>query len=218
MARAARESGYSYVALTDHSKNLGVAGGLDVDELARKNEDIDEANTRLKGFTILKGAEVDILKDGSLDYEDDVLAGLDFVVASVHDHFNMSEKEMTQRITRAARNPHVDAIGHLTGRLIGRRDAYQVNVSAVIEACAEAGTCLELNAHPARLDITDVVCRQAREAGVRVALGTDSHKALHYGLMRFGVATARRGWLERGDVVNCMSAKQLLKSIRSRKP
>jgi len=129
----------------------------------------------------------------------------------------MSEKDITERIINAARNPHVHAIGHLTGRLIGRRDAYRVNVSAVIEACAEAGTCLELNAHPERLDITDVVCRQAREAGVKVALGTDAHNASHYGLMLFGVATARRGWLERRDVINCMTAKQLLKSIRSRK-
>ncbi len=217
MARTAKRFGYSYVALTDHTKNLTIAGGLDEEELACKNEEVDEANSKLKGFTILKGAEVDILKDGRLDYEDEVLATLDFVVASVHDHFNMSEKEMTGRILRAVRNPHVHAIGHLTGRLIGRRDPYPVDISAVIEACAETGTCLELNAHPERLDITDLVCREAKRAGVKMALGSDAHGGLHYRLMQFGLSTARRGWLEKGDVINSMTAGRLLRFLRSKK-
>ena len=214
MAKAAKRFGHSYVALTDHSKNLGIASGLTEDDLARKNGEIDEANERLKGFVILKGSEVDILKDGSLDYDDEVLAGLDFVVGSVHDHFNMGEKEMTERIIRAVRNPHVHAIGHLTGRLIGERDAYPVNAPAVVEACAETGTCLELNAHPERLDITDVVCREAKAAGVKVVLSTDSHRSSQYGFMQYGVATARRGWLEKADVINCMTAKRLLKFLQ----
>ena len=213
MARAAQSCGYSYVALADHSKNLTIANGLDEDQLARKNEEIDEANARLKGFTILKGAEVDILTDGSLDYDDDVLSGLDVVIASVHDHFHMGEQSMTARIVRAIRNPHVHVIGHLTGRLIGQRDGYPVHVSAVIEACAETGTLLEVNAYPERLDINDVTCREAKQAGVRVALGTDAHQGAHLQLMQFGVATARRGWLEKRDVVNCMTAKQLLRGL-----
>jgi len=217
MARGAKEVGYQYLALTDHSKNLGVAGGLSVRELARRNKEIDKANAKLKGFSILKGTEVDILKDGSLDYSDKVLAGLDWVIASVHDNFGMPEPKMTERILRAARHPHVHAIGHLTGRLIGSRNAYAVDVPAVIAACAEAGTVLELNAHPARLDITDVVCREAKGAGVKVVIATDAHHSAHFPFMRFGVATARRGWLEKKDIVNCMTAGQLLKFLKAMK-
>jgi len=171
----------------------------------------------LGGYPILKGTEVDILKDGSLDYADDVLASLDWVVASVHDHFNLSETDMTQRILRAVRHPCVHAIGHLTGRLIGKREAYAVDVPAIVAACAETGTCLELNAHPERLDIRDTVCREAKQAGVKVALGTDAHHASHYALMHYGVATARRGWLEKGDVLNSMTARALQSFLRSMK-
>jgi DNA polymerase (family 10) len=217
MAQSAKKAGYRYLALTDHSKNLGVARGLDEKTLAKRNEEIDRVNEQLKNFTILKGAEVDILRDGSLDYHDGTLASLDWVVASVHDHFAQSEKEMTERIIRAVRNPHVHAIGHLTGRLIGQREAYMVDVPAVVRACAETGTLLELNAHPDRLDITDVVCREAKEAGVKVVIGTDAHHFSHYRFMRFGVATARRGWLEKSDVVNCMTLAQLLKHLKSMK-
>jgi len=215
MAEAARKRRYSYLALTDHSKNLGVAGGLDEEDLARRNQEIDRANKELRGFTILKGTEVDILRDGSLDYDEEVLASLDWVVAAVHDHFNMSEKEMTERILRAVRSPHVHAIGHLTGRLLGRREAYPVNIAAVIEACAQTGTCLELNTHPERLDVQDTVCREAKQAGVKVALGTDAHHSAHYDFMLYGVGTARRGWLEKQDVLNCMPARTLLKFLRS---
>jgi len=216
-AKAAKEVGYSYVALTDHSKNLTVASGLSEDDLSRRSDEIDEARETLKGFAILKGTEVDILKNGSLDYDDDVLAGLDWVIASVHDHFSMGEKEMTDRILRAVRSPHVHAIGHLTGRLLKQRDTYQLNVPTIVEACAETGTMLELNAHPDRLDISDVVCREAKQAGVKVALGTDAHHPSHYRFMQFGVATARRGWLEKADVVNCKTPAQLMKFLKSAK-
>jgi len=208
-ARAARQYGYGYVALTDHSKNLTIARGLDEETLRRRNAEIDEANSRLKGFTILKGTEVDILKDGSLDYDDEVLAELDFVIASVHDNFGMAEGAMTERILRAVRNRRVHAIGHLTGRLLGRRDAYEVNVPAVVEECARTGTWLELNAHPERLDITDVVCHEAKQAGVKVVINTDAHNSSHFPFMQYGVATARRGWLSEGDVVNCLTPAKL---------
>jgi len=217
MARAAKAYGYRYIALTDHSKNLRIAGGLTEERLARRNDEIDAARAALKGFTILKGTEVDILKDGSLDYSDEVLAALDWVVASVHDHFGMSEKDMTERIVRAARSPHVDCIGHLTGRLIGTREGYAVDASAVLAACAETGTCLELNAQPDRLDITDLVCREAAQAGVKVALGSDAHSAESLRLMQFGIATARRGWLGPEDAINHLTAARLRKFLASRK-
>jgi DNA polymerase (family 10) len=212
----AKACGRRYIALTDHSKHLTIANGLDEKRLARRNEEIDEANAALKGITLLKGTEVDILKDGSLDYGDAVLASLDYVIASVHDNFHMGEQKMTERIVRAIRNPHVYCIGHLSGRLIGRRDPYPVNVTAVIEACAESGTALELNGQPDRLDARDVICREAAGAGVKISLGSDAHSASDLALMDFCVATARRGWLQKGDVLNCLTAAQLRKFLRSK--
>jgi DNA polymerase (family 10) len=217
MARAARDMGYSYVAITDHSASLGVAGGLSARRLRKQQSDIAAAAGELGSFTILKGTEVDILPDGSLDYPERVLRGLDIVVASVHTRFGMSEEEMTRRLLKAAANPYVTAIGHLTGRLLGEREAYQLDVGAVVEACARHGTALELNSHMERLDISDLVCRQAKEAGAKVLVGTDSHSALHYWMMELGVATARRGWLEKGDVLNCMEADELLDYLRARR-
>jgi len=175
MAEAARRMGYSYLAITDHSVSLALAGGLSPERLARQHAEIEEARRKLGGFTILKGAEVDILPDGSLDYPDEVLATLDLVIASVHTNFKMPGREMTERLVRAARHPRVRAIGHPTGRLLGQRDAYELDVGALVEACAEAGTALELNCHMDRLDIADTVCRQARRAGAKVMLSTDAH-------------------------------------------
>ncbi len=215
MARAARDAGYSYVAITDHSQSLGIAGGLTPERLRQQHAEIDAAQEELDGFAILKGTEVDILPDGSLDYPDEVLEELDIVIASVHVGFRMGEAQMTRRIVRAARHPCVTAIGHLTGRLLGQREAYELDVGAVVEACAEAGTALELNAHMQRLDITDVVCRQTRDAGVKVLLGTDAHHDSHLWMMRLGVGTARRGWLESTDVLNCMEADALRDYVRS---
>jgi DNA polymerase (family 10) len=211
MARATKEMGYSYIAITDHSPSLNVAQGLSVKRLRKQQKEIDEANEELGGFTVLKGTEADILADGSVDYPPKVLKGMDLVIASVHSHFNMSEQEMTERICKAAANPLVHAIGHLTGRLLGQRDSYALNVGAVIEACAEHGTALEINAHTERLDITDLVCREAKAAGVKVIIGTDAHHTRHLPMMRLGVAVARRGWLEKSDVLNCLTVKQFLK-------
>jgi DNA polymerase (family 10) len=218
MAAAAQEQGYAYLAITDHSASLGIARGLSVKRLREQQKDIRCARRRLEGFTILSGTEVDILPDGRLDYSDDVLAGLDFVVASVHTHFGMGEADMTERILRAVGNPYVAAIGHLTGRLLGQRDAYAVDVGRVIEACAEHGTALELNAHKERLDIDDVTCRRAKEAGVKVMIGTDAHRPEHFEMMTLGLGTARRGWLEPGDVLNCMGAEELLEHVRAKRP
>jgi DNA polymerase (family 10) len=216
MARAAREMGYSYVAITDHSPSLGVAGGLSVEDLEKQHADIEKAQAELDGFAILKGTEVDILPDGRLDYPDEVLAGLDLVIASVHSQFGMDEKQMTERIIRAVESPHVDAIGHLTGRLLGQREAYAVDAGAVVRACAEHGTALEINAFMDRLDVTDLVCRRAGDAGVKIVIGTDAHRAGNYWMMRLGVGTARRGWLGKGDVLNCMEAEDLLAYLAAR--
>jgi len=218
MARAVRDMGYSYMAITDHSGSLGIAGGLLPERLADQHAEIEAARKKLRGFRILKGTEVDILPDGSLDYPDEVLAGLDIVIASVHSRFGMPEQEMTARICRAAENPYVTAIGHPTGRLIGRRQAYAVDMGAVIAACAACGTALELNANSYRLDATDLVCRQAAQAGVKVLIGTDSHSPVHLWMMEIGVATARRGWLTKADVLNCMSADGLVDYARSKRP
>jgi len=217
MARAARDMGYSYLAVTDHSPSLGVAGGVKLPQLKKQHADIERASKQL-GIRVLKGTEVDILPDGSLDYPDEVLAGLDIVIASVHSRFGMSEREMTERIIRAVENPYVHAIGHPTGRLLGQRDAYELDMTAVVQACAEHRTALELNCHMERLDITDLVCRQAREAGVKVLLGTDAHSANQFWMMALGVGTARRGWLGKADVLNCMEAEELLDYLRSGRP
>ncbi len=218
MAQAARDMGYSYLAVTDHSKSLGVARGLDAARLKKQHADIGAAQKKLRGFRILKGTEVDILPDGGLDYPDELLAGLDIVVASVHSRFGLDEKQMTDRIVKAVRNPYVTAIGHLTGRLIGQRPTYQVDVGAVIAACTDEGCALELNANMDRLDITDVVCREAKQAGVKVLIGTDAHHSEQYWMMRLGVAAARRGWLEKGDVLNCLDAEKLIAWAHSRRP
>ncbi len=210
MAYAAKASGYEYLAITDHSKSLTIANGLDEDDLKRKNEIIDRINNDFDYFYVLKGTEVDILKDGSLDYGDETLSELDWVIASVHDHFAMREREMTDRIAAAVRNPHVDCIGHLTGRLLNRREAYPVNRGKIIDECAQNRTALELNAYPERLDITDIVCREAKKAGVKISIGCDAHTASHFSLIKFGIATARRGWLESKDVLNTMSKADLL--------
>jgi DNA polymerase (family 10) len=204
MARAARNFGYDYVALTDHSQSLLVASGLNVVDLRRRQEQIEAARRAMPDFPIFSGMEVDILPDGTMDYPDEVLAELDWVIASVHSHFNQSREEMTARICRAARHPRVHAIGHPTGRLIGQREAYEVDMTAVVEACAESGCALELNAHMNRLDITDVVCRQCREAGVMVTINTDAHAPEHFAMMAYGVGTARRGWLGAEHVLNCL--------------
>jgi DNA polymerase (family 10) len=218
MAKAAREMGYSYLAITDHSPSLTVAQGLNRRRLKKQQAEIDAARKELKGFSILKGTEADILADGSIDYPVSVLREMDIVVASVHSRFGMPEKKMTERIIKAARNPYVTAIGHLTGRMLNARDAYSVDVAAVVAACVESGCALELNAHSERLDITDLVCRQAKEAGVKVMIATDAHHARHFWMMQLGVGTARRGWLEKGDVLNCMSVEELTDHVQSRRP
>jgi DNA polymerase (family 10) len=214
MARAAREVGYEYIALTDHSPSQTVAGGLSIERLQERMAEIEAARKAVPGLTILAGTEVDIKRDGRLDYPDQVLAELDFVVASVHSGWKMERAEMTARILKAMENPWLDCIGHPTGRLIGRREAYEVDMDEVLRAAARQGVAMEINAYPDRLDLRDLHARRAKELGVKMIISTDAHSADHLALMRFGVATARRGWLEAKDVLNTLPVEQLRAQLR----
>jgi DNA polymerase (family 10) len=203
IALAAKELGYEFIAITDHSKSTGVAGGLTEKELLEQIDEIDRINKKIKGIKILKGSEVDILPDGSLDFDDGILEQLDIVIGSVHSNFKMGEDEMTDRIIKALRNKYLTILGHPTGRLLSRRDPYKINIDKVINAAAKYGKALELNAYPDRLDLSALHCRLAKEKGVKIAIGTDSHSIGQLKYMRFGIGIARRGWLEKRNVLNC---------------
>ncbi len=210
MARAAQARGYEYVAITDHSASHGFGNHVTPDELRRQIERVAKANEKIgDGFTVLAGSEVNILPDGSLDYEDELLAELDWVIASAHTSFGMSEDEMTKRIVTAIENPRVRAIGHPTGRKLGQREPYAVDMDRVIEAAARTGTFLEINANPNRRDLSDVHARAAADAGVKLLIDSDAHRAESFDLIRYGVATARRAWLTADDVANTRSWSEL---------
>jgi len=214
MAQAAKERGYDYLAITEHSKKVTVAGGLDAKGLRKHLKKIDKLNETLEGIILLKGIEVDILKDGSLDLPDDVLEALDLTVCSVHYHRNLSKQKQTDRIIRAMDNPHFNILAHPTGRLINERDAYEIVLGRIMKAASERGCCLELNAHPDRLDLSDQYCKMAKEMNVKVAISTDAHSVGDLGFIRFGVDQARRGWLEAEDVLNTRSLSQLRKLLK----
>jgi len=216
IADAAVRNGYKYLAITDHSKGLGVAGGLSEEQLLEQIAEIRALNKRLKGFRLLAGTEVNILNDGSPDYDDDILRHLDIVVASVHSGFKQSKEQLTNRIIRAMENPYVSVIGHISGRLLGGRDAYDMEMDAVIDAAARTGTAIEINAHPMRLDLTDVHARVAGQRGVGIVISTDSHSPSQLGNMRYGVSVARRAWLEKKDILNTLPAGALLKRLKKR--
>ncbi len=214
LADAARKLGYKYLAITDHSKAVRVAGGLNAVARGRHADRIRELDAALDGFCRLAGVEVDILKDGRLDLPETLLGGLDWVVASIHSAFSLAEGKMTDRILAAVGSGVVHCLGHPFGRIIGRRDPIQFDVDRVFEACREAGVCLEINAYPDRLDLPDVYCKRAREMGVTMVISTDAHKIADLDLMQYGVSVARRGWLEKGDVLNTLSASALRKRLK----
>ncbi len=214
LAEAARKLGYKYLAITDHSKAVRVAGGLNAAALGRHAGRIRELDAHLDGFYLLAGVEVDILKDGRLDLPETLLGGLDWVVASIHSAFSLAQAEMTDRILAAVGSGVVHCLGHPFGRIIGRRDPIQFDVDRVFEACREAGVCLEINAYPDRLDLPDVYCKRAREMGVTMVISTDAHKIADLDLMQYGVSVARRGWLEKGDVLNTLSLSALRKRLK----
>jgi DNA polymerase (family 10) len=214
MAEGARALGYEYIALTDHSRRVAMAHGLDPTRLSRQIEKIDRLNERLGGITILKGIEVDILKDGDLDLPDASLAKLDIVIASVHSHFELSRQAQTNRVVRALWNNHVSILGHPTGRLIDEREPYEIDMERVIGAAREVGCHLEINAAPDRLDLNDIHARAAKEAGVKLAISTDAHSVNAFRYMRFGVAQGRRAWLTADDVINTRPLAKLRKLLR----
>ena len=202
MAAAAQSLGYHYLAITDHSHSLGVAGGLSPEELLEQVQEIKEINNKLTDFRVLTGTEVDILADGTLDYPDDILSQLDVVIASVHSHFRQDEDTMTARIIKAITNPHVDILGHPTGRLLGRREPYAVDLEAVLKAAARTQTVLEINASPERLDLTDYWVKRAKEMGIKLSVNSDAHVGNRLQDMNYGLSVARRGWLEPDDLIN----------------
>ena len=213
MARAAARRGYQYLAITDHSKRVAMAHGLDRKRLGQQIDAIDRLNQRLEDIRLLKGIEVDILEDGSLDLPNDILRRLDLAVCSVHYQFGLPRNRQTARILKAMDNPCCTVLGHPTGRLLNERAAYDVDLEAVLVGAKERGCVVELNAQPSRLDLDDLACRQAKEVGVKVVISTDAHSASNLDYMRFGVDQARRGWLEPADVINTRPLKELTKLL-----
>ncbi len=214
MAQAAKSHGLQYLAITEHSRRLTVAHGLDPVRLFKQIDEIDKLSETLDGIVLLKGIEVDILEDGSLDLPDDVLGRLDIVVGAVHSRFGLSRIKQTERILRAMDRPYFNILAHPSGRLIGRREPYEVDMLRVIRKARERGCFLELNANPERLDLVDSHCRMAKEEGVLVSLNSDAHSVLDFRNLRYAVGQARRGWLESGDVLNSRSLKQLHPLLR----
>jgi DNA polymerase (family 10) len=217
MATAAKALGLKYLGIGDHSQSLTVANGLTPERVRRQQAAIDALNDRLKGFRVFKGTECDILPDGRLDFDDELLATFDYVVASVHSHFNQTREEMTARIVRAVRHPAVTMLGHATGRLLLRREGYPVDLEAVLRAAAESSTMVEINAHPQRLDLDWVHCKRAKALGVQLVINPDAHSTADLALYRYGVDVARRGWLSKDDVFNSKSVGDVAKALLARK-
>lgn len=216
MVESAQAAGYHYLAITDHSARLRIANGLDKKRLRQQLRAIDKLNARLKNFVILKSAEIDILADGKLDIEDELLAELDLTVCAIHSHFHLSEKKQTERIIRAMDNPYFNILAHPTCRLINKRAPINVDMNKILEAAQVRGCALEINAQPLRMDIDDIYCRAAKDAGVKLVLSTDAHSPAQLDYMRFGVDQARRGWLTKQDVLNTRPLKTFLKLLRRR--
>ncbi len=214
MAEAAQKMGYQYIGIADHTKFLKIEHGLDEKKISQRNKEIDKLNNKLRGFRILKGAETNILNDGSIDIEDKTLKNLDFVIAGVHSSFKMEKNKMTERIIRAMKNPNVDIISHPTGRLIQRRDEYQIDFDKILRVAKETKTILEINAFPERLDLNDQNIRRTKKAGVKMIINTDSHHKDHLKFIEFGIAQARRGWATKKDIVNTRPVGEFLKLLK----
>lgn len=213
LAETAKKRGYQYIAITDHTKSLPVAGGLDEAELKKQIKEIRKVNKKLKGITLLASAEMDVLSDGRLDISDDVLAQLDIVVAAIHSGFKQSKEQLTKRIISAMKNRYVHIIAHPTGRLMGTRDAYELDFEEIFKVASDTNTALEINAFPQRLDLNDINSRAAHEHGVTLAIATDAHTIDQLNNMNLGVSVARRGWLEKKGLLNTLPLQALLKKI-----
>lgn len=217
MAQAAQAAGRQYAVVTDHSQYVGITNGLSAERVAEQVKEVAALNKKLQGFRVLQGIEVDILADGSLALPDTVLKNLDVVVAAIHTNFKLSREEQTTRVVAAIKNPHVDVIAHPTGRILGKRKGYQVDVEKVVAAAAKYSVALEINAHPSRLDLDDKAAKYAKEHGVKMVLSTDAHTPGGFSVMKYGVNQARRGWLEKGDVLNSYSVGELLAYLAAKK-
>ncbi|HEX2329502.1 MAG TPA: DNA polymerase/3'-5' exonuclease PolX [Candidatus Angelobacter sp.] len=218
MALAARERGYKYMAITDHSKNLAFANGLDDKRAEQHIKKIRQANDAIEGITVFAGIEVDILADGELDLSDSVLEQMDLVIASVHSHFNQDQQQMTDRLLRVIENPHTSLIGHPTGRMLLRREGYTFDYDKVFTAAAKAGVAMEHNAYPDRLDLRDQHLRMAKARGVKFVINTDAHHTSHMEKIRYGVLQLRRAWLTKADVLNTLPVEEFAKQMRRGKP
>jgi len=213
MAQQANEMRYKYIGICDHSRSAQYAQGLSIERLLDQINEIDQINQNLKNFKVLKGTEVDILSDGSLDFPDEILAKLDIVIASIHSAFT---KSPTDRILKVLENPYVDIIGHPTGRLISQRGGYEIDLNKIFGKARETGTALEINAYPNRLDLSDINARKAAEMGIMLAINTDSHEPETLSFMKYGLGTARRAWLTKANVLNCLSFDQILNLKKQR--
>jgi len=210
----AKKRGYQYIAITDHTPTIGITGGLKSKEILKQIDYIRKLNKKLEDFVVLAGIECDIKADGSLDTPDEILEKLDIVIASVHTSFGQDEEKMTNRIIKAMQNKNVDIIGHPTGRIIGHRDAYAVNLDKLFEIAKNTGTIFEVNAFWNRLDLNDVNCRKAKDNGIKLEIGSDAHHTLALDMMKYGVATARRGWIEEKDVINTLPYEKLIRFFK----
>ena len=214
IVQAARKRNYSYIAITDHSQSLKVAGGLSISKLKKKKKEIERINKGIKGFRVLYGAEVDINSEGKLDYPDQVLREFDLVIGAIHTGFKQSKAKLTQRLIKACQNPYVHIIAHPTGRLWGVRDPYELDFDRLLEVCRDTNTALEINAFPARLDLNDINARHAKAGVVRLAIGTDAHTIDGLAMMQLGVSVARRAWLEEKDLLNTLPVDKFIKIIK----
>ena len=213
MAEAAIKRGYKYIAICDHSKSLNIAGGLNEEELIERQKEINKLNNKYKNFRILSGIELEIHINGELDFSDDILQTLDVVVGAIHTGFSQDEKVNTARIIKAMGNKNVDIIAHPTGRLLGKREGYKIDISAILKAAGDTGTALEINAFPERLDLADIYLQEAKKRGSKFAINTDAHSISQLDFAKFGVGVARRGWLEKQDVINCLDIDELWKFL-----
>jgi DNA polymerase (family 10) len=218
LAETAMAMGYEYIGIADHTKFLKIEHGLDEKQLEQRNKDVDRINKKFQvssfKFQVLKGCEANIMADGSIDISDNALADLDYVIAGVHSQMKMSREQMTQRVIRAMKNPHIDIISHPTGRILKRRDEFEIDFEKILKVAKETGTILEINAHPERLDLNDINIKRAKEAGVKMIINTDAHQKDQLRFMEYGVYQARRGWAEKEDIINCWPAEKMLKMLK----
>ena len=214
MAKEAMKLGLEYIVITDHTKSLAMIGGSDEKKLLKQMAEIDKIQKEVRGMKILKGAEVNIGKDGSLDIDNKTLAKLDVVGAAIHSHFNLARQDQTKRIIRAMENPNVDIIFHLTARVINKREPIELDIDVVIEAAKRTGTVLEIDAYPDRLDIKDEYIRKCVETGVKISIDSDAHSTSHIKYLEFGIAQARRGWATKNDIINAWPVEKMLDFLK----